>query len=361
MTFKDDYPWTESPLIVSAPMRVIAGANLACALPEAGGLGFIGAGTDMSILPTELSSAASLLSASKNPQVASHQASTGHLPVGVGIICHAASLDQLLAAIREPGRAPAAVWLFAADDPDDLIEWTQRIREVTKPRPSKIWIQVGAVAEAVRVSRTCAPEVLVIQGIDAGGHGLQQGASIVSLLPEVHDALEAAKARKEIERVPDLIATGGIAEGRGAAAALALGAQGVCMGTRFLASEEAVIAKGYRDEVVRAGDGGQTTVRSKVYDTLRGTTHWPERYGGRGVTNVAFDDWNKGMDLEQNKKLYEDAVKAGDVGWGPSGRMTTYAGTSVGLVTKVESAIDITRNVREECKSILGRLSQHQI
>ncbi|KAB8336839.1 hypothetical protein FH972_021147 [Carpinus fangiana] len=357
MTLQSDYPWTQSPLVTSAPMRIIAGAKLACATSEAGGLGFIGAGTDMSVLPQELSTAAELLSSSANKKVASHHAQTGQLPVGVGIICHKASLDELLAALNEPGRIPAAIWLFAPDDPADLKRWTERIRETTKAKPSKIWIQVGGVKEAVQVSKSCAPEALVVQGIDAGGHGLQDGASIVSLLPEVADALEAAKARGHVKHVPALIAAGGIADGRGVAAALALGAQGVCLGTRYLASEEAVIAKGYSDEIIRADDGGQTTVRSKVYDTLRGTTHWPERYGGRGVTNATFHDWNQGMDLEQNKQLYESAVKAGDSGWGPQGRMTTYAGTAVGLVKTVQKASDITAEVREDSKRILGALA----
>ena len=94
-----------------------------------------------------------------------------------------------------------------------------------------------------------------------GGHGLVQSSSIVTLLPECVDDL----ARGGFGHIP-LIATGGIMDGRGVAAALALGASGVCMGTRFLASPEAVISNGYRNAIVQARDGGVTT--ASAYDGL---------------------------------------------------------------------------------------------
>ena len=81
-----------------------------------------------------------------------------------------------------------------------------------------------------------------------------------------------------------LIAAGGIVEGRGSVACLALGGYGVVMGTRFLASREAGIAKGYQDDVLRMDDGGTSTVRTRVYDTLR-EPEWPGQYNGRGLIN----------------------------------------------------------------------------
>jgi nitronate monooxygenase len=70
--------------------------------------------------------------------------------------------------------------------------------------------------------------------------------------------------------------------GRGVAAALVLGAAGITIGTRFLASAEANIAAGYRDEVVRALDGGQNTIRTKIYDSLRRAIGWSQGYNARG-------------------------------------------------------------------------------
>lgn len=187
---------------------------------------------------------------------------------------------------------------------------------------------------------------------------MNRGAGIVSLVPETIDALQKLATSKQIKTMPGIVATGGIAEARGVAAALVLGADGICMGTRYLASHEAEIAKGYQQEVVRASDGGQTTIRSSVYDELRGTTDWDSRYGGRGVTNKSYDDAILGMNFEENKKLYAKAVEQGDQGWGPHARMTTYAGAAVGLVRSVDSAGKITSEVREGARKILSRLQE---
>lgn len=247
------------------------------------------------------------------------------------------------------------MWFFAPYKTRDLIAWTDDIRRATDGA-TKVWIQVGTVAEATETANTCKPDVLVVQGGDAGGHGLNDSASIIALLPEVADAVARISADKK-EHAPVLVAAGGIADGRGVAASLALGAAGAVLGTRLLATPEANITKGYRDEIIRANDGGPNTVRSSVYDTLRGTTEWPERYGGRGVINQSYLDAKAGMDEAENKRQYEQAMQAGDAGWGPSQRMTTYAGTAVGLVKDVKPASEVTREIREDALRLLKSLS----
>lgn len=87
-----------------------------------------------------------------------------------------------------------------------------------------------------------------------------------------------------------------------------LGASGVTLGTRFLASPEAVVKDGYRKAIIAANDGGVSTGRTKVYDQLRGTTGWPGNYNGRGVLNASFRDSVAGMELEENKKLPGKAI-----------------------------------------------------
>ncbi|KAL8824974.1 MAG: hypothetical protein Q9170_007981 [Blastenia crenularia] len=342
MHLHEDYPWAKAPIIISAPMRLIAYAPLAVAVSRAGGIGFIGAGTDAHQLEGYLQVASQLL---KEKPIEGSLPST--LPIGVGFINWGADHGTSIRAIQK--FKPAAVWLFAPYENDDLVEWMQETRKATND-VTKVWIQVGSVQDALEVARLCRPDVIVVQGSDAGGHGLERGAGIINLFPETADALREA-GFGDIS----LVAAGGIIEGRGVAAALALGAEGVVMGTRFLASVEAHIAKGYQDAVLRSKDGGVSTVRSKVYDTLRGTIGWPSRIGGRGIINQSYLDAKDGHVTEENKKAYVEALKQGDLGWAENGRLTAYAGTGVGLVNKVQPAQEILEETRSKVEEINSR------
>ncbi|KAL8823181.1 MAG: hypothetical protein Q9191_006097 [Dirinaria sp. TL-2023a] len=325
-------------------MRFISLAPLAVAVSRAGGLGFIGAGENVSDLDNQLQHAKTLLTESPVTRAAD-----GVLPIGVGIINWGADLETALNALKR--NIPAAVWLFAPKRNADLVLWANNIREITHRR-TKIWIQIGTVADALEIAEVCDPDVLVVQGMDAGGHGLERTASIVSLLPEISDVLQNA-GKGDIK----LVAAGGIVEGRGVAAALALGSQGVAIGTRFLASREVNITTGYQADVLRSKDGSVSTVRTKVYDTLRGTTGWPGRYGGRGIINESFHDAENGQVTEENRKKYQEALERGDQGWGEHGRLTAYAGTGVGLVKKVQHAWQILEEIRNDVQRIQSQTS----
>jgi len=332
-------------------MRLIANASLATAISIAGGLGFIGAGSEISTLSSELAQARDILTK------ANLSTSTGVLPIGVGFLIWGAPLADTLAVLSKPENIPAAVWLFAPRDPNQLKEWTDGVRKATGNK-TKIWIQVTSVREALEAVELASPDVLVVQGTDAGGHGAAQGAGIISLVPETIDAVTKFCKSSSSTPLPFFVAAGGISEGRGAAAAICLGAHGICLGTRYLAANEATIASGYRDAVLRASDGGSTTIRSSVYDQLRGTTEWPAGYGGRGVINASYRDHEAGVTFEDNKKLYEEAVASGDKGWeGERARLTTYAGTGIGLVKTVMSAEAITKEVRHDASKILSSVS----
>lgn len=187
------------------------------------------------------------------------------------------------------------------------------------------------------------------------GAGLAQGSGIVSLLPEVADEMRALG----MESIA-LVAAGGIVEARAVAASLALGADGVVMGTRFLASREANIATGYLNDVLEMKDGGKNTVRTDVYDVLRGTKGWPVRYNGRGIINQSYlDAQNSGRITNENRKLYEEALQKGDHGWGgESGRLTAYAGCGVGLVKEVKYAKDIIDEVIQDTLEVMSKLSR---
>lgn len=252
---------------------------------------------------------------------------------------------------------------------NQLREFADGIRDATRGL-SKVWVQICSVAEAMEVTDPGSgvwPDVLVVQGGDAGGHGMKGGgAGVISLLPEVRDGLVAAGRKTkddDDEREIPLVAAGGIVDGRGVAASLALGAVGVVMGTRFLACKETNIAAGYQREILRASDGGVSTVRTTVYDKVRGIYGWPGNYDGRGVINRSYvDEVLEGkVGEEENRRLYLEEMGKGDEGWGPDGRLTTYAGTGVGLVKEVMSAREIVESVTKETKEILGRLAKVEV
>ena len=252
-SLKSQYPWISTPFVVCAPMRIISGPLLALNVSRASGLGFLGAGTDLSDFEQNLTECIFAFQTFPIPNSV-----PGTVPIGVGFICWGASLPVALSVISKAEMKPAAVWLFAPQNLKDFLEWTNGIREASDGK-TRIWIQVGTVAMAVEVARSCKPDVLVVQGSDAGGHGLVKSSSIITLLPECVDTLE----EEGFGHIP-LLAAGGIVDGRGLAAAITLGASGVCMGTRFLASPEAIISKEYQDAVISTKDGGCEYGTNKV-------------------------------------------------------------------------------------------------
>ncbi|KAL5332009.1 hypothetical protein ACEPPN_001552 [Leptodophora sp. 'Broadleaf-Isolate-01'] len=347
---KSTYRWISTPLIISAPMRVFTGPELATAVSSAGGIGFIGPGKSPEDLEPALQKARRLLEQrsqshqSKRSRITSADLE-GKLPIGIGFQIFDANLQVALPSIAT--HRPAAAWLFVPrEGTDDLPVWMREIRNASPQ--TQIWLQVGSVKDAMDAAKLSnPPDVLVLQGIDAGGHGLAKGAGIVSLIPEVRDAMANAGVK-----IP-IIAAGGIADGRGVAAALGLGAVGAAMGTRFLASEEADIAAGYQNEVLRATDGGQSTIRTPLFDALAGRNNWPPQFDGRSIINGSTKDSEAGVSFEENQAQFKEALKQGDKGWGEDGRLTTYAGTGVGLIHEVKSAEDIVHDARDSARAAL--------
>ncbi|KAI4943480.1 hypothetical protein J4E91_009390 [Alternaria rosae] len=341
------FPWVTSPLVVGAPMRVMSGPHLALSMSKAGGLGFIGPGAKPEDTATDLNTLRKLLQETQGSTFPDEFQAGMRLPVGVGFQLWNGDLNSATNAVEE--HHPCAAWLFApGQGQEELDEWTARLREASPG--IHIWIQVGTLKESIEAAKSAnRPDVLVIQGAEAGGHGrATDGMGIMTLFPEVADSIRDSGM--------SLIAAGGIADGRGVAAALALGAQGVAMGTRFLASTEARISKGYQNEVVRATDGAQSTTKTMLYNHLRGTMGWPEQYSPRGITNKSWHDHQAGVPFEELKKRHEEAEKLGDAGWGPEGRLATYAGAAVGLVHSVEDAGSLVKRLQEEATTIVKGL-----
>lgn len=174
-------------------MAKAATPKLAVAVSKAGGLGFLAAGYNSDNLEDLLEEAEKLLFETSTPdakiKAETEFKSPKFLPIGVGFITWSASLEKALPCFSK--YCPAAVWLFApANGVKDLVPWANQIRKATASK-IKIWVQVGCVADALEVVATIDPDVIVVQGVDAGGHALAQGASIVSLLPEISDNFES--------------------------------------------------------------------------------------------------------------------------------------------------------------------------
>lgn len=325
-------------------MKVMSGPALAVAVSRAGGLGFIGPGAKTQDTSDDLEKASSLIreGVSKLPPTNSV------LPVGVGYQLWADDINVAIASIQK--YKPCAAWLYAPrQGPKEYDDWSSKIRQASPD--TQIWIQIGTLKEAKQLLQNLEqPDVVVVQGAESGGHGrAKDGMGLMALFPEVADAMANSQ-------IP-LFAAGGIADGRGVAAAMCLGASGAVMGTRFLAASEARISQGYQDEVVRATDGAASTTRTLLYNHLRGTFGWPEEYSPRTIVNKSFVEQQEGKSFEELKRLHDEAAKTGDKAWGPEGRLATYAGASIGLIHGVKDAGDIVRGVREEALERIQRLS----
>jgi NAD(P)H-dependent flavin oxidoreductase YrpB (nitropropane dioxygenase family) len=201
-----------------------------------------------------------------------------------------------------------------------------------------------------------AADIVVAQGWEAGGH-VRGTVATMPLVPAVVDA---------VSPIP-VVAAGGVAGGRGLAAALALGASGAWIGTRFLASHEAAIHPRYRERLLQANENDTVFVEN-LFDI-----RWPNA-PHRVLRNQTVDAWEAAGRPPSGKRPGEGEVIASSRSSGPIVRYQSYtpgadaegdidalplwAGQSVGLVSKLESAGDIVREIADEARLILQRLGQ---
>lgn len=257
--------------VLGAPMANVAGGALAAAVSRAGGLGFVGGGYgDPEWLGAELDEA-------------------GDARIGVGFITwRLAERRAALSLALE--RAPAAVLLSFGD----VSPFAAQVHDAG----ARLLVQVQSVAQA-RAALDAGADVVVAQGAEAGGHAGERAT--LPLVPAVVDAADG---------VP-VVAAGGIADGRGIAAALMLGAAGVMLGSRLYATAES-LAHPNAKRAALAADGDDTT-RSDVFDRLRGYA-WPPGYALRTLDNATTRAARAGTDVAAiDRSAFERAVAAGDV------------------------------------------------
>jgi enoyl-[acyl-carrier protein] reductase II len=226
---------------------------------------------------------------------------------------------------------PPRVISFAAGIPDQLIRRAHGIGAV-------ILVQVTTVDQALTAVASDV-DVIVAQGTEAGG--LTGIVSLMPLLPQVVDAVNPRP----------VVAAGGIADGRGVAAALVLGAQGVNIGTRFLASDEALSDDARRMALTRARS--EDTVRASIIDRLFPPEPDTLPLTMRSLRTPFLDEWEGRGDIgeEELEALREEMIAAIE-----TGRMHEYAagaGESVGLIHDIAPAAVILNRLVTEAEMTL--------
>jgi nitronate monooxygenase len=308
--------WNLQHPLVSAPMAGVAGGALAGAVSAAGALGMIGVG-----------------SATPRDWIATEAAvARARGPFGIGLMCWAIErrpelLDAVLA------ERPFAISLAFGD----FAPYVERARAAGVP-------VIGMVQDVATAERAIAAGVaaLVAQGTDAGGH-----TGAVGTLP----LLQLVLPLGERAGLP-VLAAGGIGTGRAMAGALAMGAAGVWVGTRFAATREAMGTDAAKAAMLRAG--ATETVLTHVFDVVQ-RLPWPDEFPGRALQNAFTARWHGReaalqADLDAVSERFEAARRRDDYS-----EAYVYAGQAVGLVQEIPSAGDLVARLAAEAEEHLRR------
>ena len=308
--------WNLRHPILSAPMAFAAGGKLAAAVSRGGGLGLIGGGYgDPAWLEEQFAAAQGI-------------------PVGVGFITWSLrkSPSLLTDALKHQ---PVAVMLSFGNPRPFVAE--------VRAAGARLICQcqnMEHVIDAVDVGA----DAVIAQGTEAGGHGALRGG--FTFIPEAADYIRV--------NAPDtlLLAAGGIADGRGLAAALMLGADGVLMGTRLWASREALVHARHHEALIETdGDG---TIRTRIADIARQIA-WPTGFTARIRRNAFTNRWHGREDeLERNVSVeglrYRQAFADGD----PE-NTGVWFGEAAGLIHSIEPAGTIVERTSAEALACLKR------
>jgi nitronate monooxygenase len=304
--------------IVCAPMAYVAGGALADAVSRAGGLGIVAGGYAGTV--------------SGEPDLEAELARVKSDKFGVGFITWALGRapKMLTKALQH---SPFCVFLSFGDPRPFAAE----IRDAG----AALICQVQFLSQ-IDMALEAGAAAIVVQGTEAGGHGATR-----STLPFVPEAADYLKQRSPKTL---LIAAGGIADGRGLAAALMLGADGVVVGSRLWASAEALTPKAHTDKAI--GKTGDSTIRTKVLDALRGVP-WPREYSFRFLRNKLTNDW---ADREAEAFRAFGTMSAKYVQARAQNDLDTVAvtcGEAVGLLKDRPSAESIVKSMAAQAADLL--------
>jgi len=253
--------------ILSAPMATIAGARLVAAVGEAGGFGILGGGYgDKAWLQQETAKL------NKCPA-----------PFGIGFITWSMAKQPELLDIALAAKPRAIMLSFG-----DPLPFAPRIKAA-----GALLICQVQTEDMAQQALDAGADILIAQGTEAGGHGASR--TTIDIVPAVVDLAAG--------RVP-VVAAGGIADGRGLAAMMMLGATGVLLGTRFYASIECDGDEEAKKRICAASSGN--TVRSVIFDVSR-KLFWPAPFTGRALINDHARRWmGREVELIQNVDAVAD-------------------------------------------------------
>ncbi|MGH7931856.1 MAG: NAD(P)H-dependent flavin oxidoreductase [Candidatus Binataceae bacterium] len=314
--------------IISAGMGGVALADLAAAVSQAGGLGTIGlAGFSPEAIHKEIARAREIT----------------QKPLAVNLIIPFLRPGVIDVLVDEPIEAVTFFW----GEPDESVA---RLKHAG----IKVIWQCGSAAEA-RMAMNAGADVIMTQGFEAGGH-VRGIVSTIALVPEVRDAIGDTP----------MVAAGGMADGRGLAAALALGADGAVFGTRFLASNEAAAHQTYKDRIVAAH--AEETLHTTLFDI-----GWPNA-PHRVLRTPAVEEWERAGRPPSGQRPGEgqsaSALKRSGIELplvrysvmaptnyveGDLSGLAFYAGQSCSIVREILPAGEIVRRIADEARAVIER------
>lgn len=312
--------------IIQAPIGSAVSPELVAAVSSAGGLGF------------------HAFSWKTSEEIINCISATQDLtqqPFGVNLVLAWSQLERLKLCLNAGIRIFSFSW-------GDALAYIQAVHEYG----GIAMVTVGSSDEAKKAVELGA-DVIVAQGWEAGGHVIGQ-VSGLTLIPKVVDA---------VHPVP-VVAAGGIADGRGLVAAMALGASGIWLGTRFLASREAFAHAIYKQKVLSAQE--TDTVYSTLFDG-----GW-ENAPHRTIRNSTMIQWESAKSPGSGQRPHEGEI----IGNSPTGAliqryddtipleettgdleaMALYAGQSVGLIERILPAAEIIRQIIDDAQRVAAQL-----
>ena len=303
--------------VVLAPMISAGDAGLATAVVQAGGLGLLGAAYgERTWVEQELTRAAGA-------------------GIGCGFITWSLAQDPHLLEIAL-AHQPSAIFLSFGDP----TPFAERIHAANVP----LICQVGNLTEANR-ALTAGADVIVAQGSEAAGHGRGERTTF-TLVPDVVD-LVSGQAPSTL-----VLAAGGVVDGRGLAAALMLGADGVLVGTRLWATLEAAVpCDAHRRALAASSDD---TIRTSIYDIVR-ELPWEAPHTARVLRNRFLSQWHGHEDelrthLQPAQRSFQAAAAKGDFEAAP-----IIVGQGIGRVTEILSVADVINGMVTDAENHLGR------